>query len=67
MLYLWKFSVPIKKTLQILINFAKFIDSAKFFSSSLSNLVDNLTERIHKITVRIVIVNLNMKRLRIIS
>ena len=67
MLYLWKFSVPIKKKLQILINFAKFIDSAKFFSSSLSNLVDNLTERIHKITVRIVIVNLNMKRLRIIS
>ena len=67
MLYLWKFSVPIKKKLQILINFAKFIDSAKFFSSSLSNLVDNLTERIHKITVRIVIVNLNIKRLRIIS
>ena len=67
MLYLWKFSVPIKKKLQILINFAKFIDSAKFFSSSLSNLVDNLAERIHKIAVRIVIVNLNMKRLRIIS
>ena len=67
MLYLWKFSVPIQNKLQILINFAKFIDSAKFFSSSLSNLVDNLTERIHKITVRIVIVNLNMKRLRIIS
>ena len=27
----------------------KFIDSAKFMASSLSNLVDNLAERIHKI------------------
>ena len=26
----------------------KFIDSARFMSSSLSNLVDNLTEEIHK-------------------
>ena len=27
----------------------KFIDSARFMASSLSNLIDNLTERIHKI------------------
>ena len=26
----------------------KFIDSARFIASSLSNLIDNLTERIHK-------------------
>ena len=26
----------------------KFIDSARFMASSLSNLIDNLTERIHK-------------------
>ena len=27
----------------------KFIDSARFMATSLSNTVDNLTERIHKI------------------
>ena len=30
----------------------KFIDSSKFFASLLSNLVDNLTEGIHKIKSR---------------
>ena len=30
----------------------KFIDSARFMASSLSNLLDNLTEEIHKIKCR---------------
>ena len=29
-------------------NKIKFIDSARFMTSSLSSLIDNLTERIHK-------------------
>ena len=34
----------------------KFIDSARFIASSLSNLVDNLAEGINKISVKIAIV-----------
>ena len=46
------FSVPLKKTIEnkasIEINFKiKFIDSCRFMSSSLSKLVDNLSEGIH--------------------
>ena len=44
----------------------KFIDSARFMASSLSNHVDNLTGRIHKINVKIVIIFLNIKMLRTI-
>ena len=53
------FSVPIKKEItkidrdgnENVVNILqiKFIDSARFMASSLSNLVDSLTERIHKI------------------
>ena len=39
----------------------KFIDCARFMATSLSNLADNLTEGIHKLNVKIVIVFLNMK------
>ena len=35
----------------------KFIDSARFMATSLSSLVDNLTERIHKIKCKDVNVN----------
>ena len=39
----------------------KFIDSVIFMATSLSNLVDNLTEGIHKLNVKIVNTFLNMK------
>ena len=39
----------------------KFIDSARFMVTLLSNLVDNLTEGIQNVNVKIVIVFLNMK------
>ena len=59
----WKvqtFSVPIEKKITKINKYGnesvvtvsykiKFIDSARFMTSSLSNLVDNLTEGIHKI------------------
>ena len=44
----------------------KIIDSERFIATSLSNLVDNLTEEIQKINVKIAIVFLNMKVSRII-
>ena len=44
----------------------KFIDSTRFMATSLSNLVDNLTERLNKIKCKHCIVFLNMKVLRII-
>ena len=44
----------------------KLIDSARFMATSLPNLVDNLTEWIHKLNMKIVIVFLNMKVSRII-
>ena len=54
------FSLPIKKeiieidkdgnkTVKTISYKIKFIDSAKFMASSVSNLIDNLTEGIHKI------------------
>ena len=45
----------------------KSIDSARFMVTSLSNLVDNLTEGIHKIKCEDCILFLNMKVSRIIS
>ena len=39
----------------------KFIDNVIFMVTSLSNLVDNLTEGIHKLNVKIVNTFLNMK------
>ena len=39
----------------------KFINSARFMGSLLSNLVNNLAERFTKLNVKIVIVFLNMK------
>ena len=39
----------------------KFIDSARFMASSLSSLVDNLAETIHKTKCKDVIAFLNMK------
>ena len=39
----------------------KFIDSSRFIASSLSNLVDNLAEEIHKIKCKVVICFLNIK------
>ena len=63
------FSFPIEKEVTksvVTISYeVKYIDSARFMATSLSNLIDNLTERIHKINVKIVIVFLNMKVLRI--
>ena len=47
---IYYFSVPIKKELdngKSITHKIKFIDSFKFMSSSLSNLVDNLSERLH--------------------
>ena len=44
----------------------KFFDSARFMETSISNLVDNLTEGIHKIKCRDCDCFLNMKLLRII-
>ena len=44
----------------------KFIGKARFMESSLSNLVDNLTEGIHKIKWKNAIVFLNIKVLRMI-
>ena len=43
----------------------KFIDSARFMATSLSNLVDNVTEEIAKLNMKIVIVFLSMKESRI--
>ena len=56
------FSVPLKKKIEnkacIEINYKiKFIDSCRFMSSSLSKLVENLSERIHTI-INVLIVNL---------
>ena len=42
----------------------KFIDSARFMASSLSNLVDNLAKGIQKLSVKIVIVFLNTKSVK---
>ena len=39
----------------------KFIDSSRFIASSLSNLVDNLAEGIHKIKCKVAICFLNIK------
>ena len=39
----------------------KFIDSSRFIASSLSNLVDNLAEEIHKIKCKVAICFLNIK------
>ena len=39
----------------------KFIDSARFMASALSNLADNFAEEFIKLHVKIVIVSLNMK------
>ena len=44
----------------------KFIDSTRFMATSLSNLVDNLTEEIHKIKCKDCDCFLNIKMLRII-
>ena len=44
----------------------KFIDSGRFMATSLSNLVDNLTEGNHKFKCKDWIVSLNMKVLRTI-
>ena len=45
----------------------KFIESARFMANSLSNIVDNLVEGIHKIKCKkIVIVFLNIKVSRMI-
>ena len=44
----------------------KFIDSARFMATSLSNLVDNLTEGIHKIKCKHSDFFLNVKVSRII-
>ena len=71
------FSVPIEKEVRkidkdgnesvVTISYKiKFIDSARFMATLLSNLVDNLTKRIHKLNVKNVIVFLNLKVLRII-
>ena len=43
----------------------KFIDSARFMATSLSNLVDNVREEIAKLNMKIVIVFLSMKESRI--
>ena len=71
------FSIPIEKkvtnvdkdgtesVVTILYNI-KFFDNARLIAISLSNLIDNLAEKIHKIKCKIVIVFLNMKVLRII-
>ena len=61
------FSVPIEKKVTnidkdsnksvVAISYKiKFIDSARFIASSLSNLVDNLAEGINKISLKIAIV-----------
>ena len=43
-----------------------FLNSARFMKTSLSNLVNNLVERIHRLKLNVVIVFLNMKESRII-
>ena len=66
------FSVPIKKavtetdkdgnkSVATISNKIKFIDSARFMASSLSNLVDHLAEGIHKIKCKDCDYFLNMK------
>ena len=67
------FSVLIKKEVRKIdkegyktIETIKFIDSARYMATSLWNLVDILTEGIHKIHVKIVIVFLNINVLRVI-
>ena len=39
----------VMKVLSLYLTKTKFIDSARFMATSLSNLVDNLTEGVHKI------------------
>ena len=43
----------------------QFIDSARFMTSSLSNVVDNLAERIHKIKCKYRHDNKNVKRVEL--
>ena len=44
----------------------KFTNTARIMASSLSNLVDNLMERIHKIKCKIVVIFLNINISRVI-
>ena len=71
------FSVPIEKEVTeidkdgnesvVTISYKiKFIESARFMASTLSDLLDNLAEGIYKLNVKIVIVFLNLKASRII-
>ena len=55
------------KLLKLCISYKiKFVDSARFKESSLSNLVDNLTKEFIKLHLKIVVVFLNMKMSRMI-
>ena len=58
---LQNFSAPIEKSLVTIPYNIEILDSARFMGTSFSNLVDNLTEGIHKkLNVGIAIVLLNM-------
>ena len=46
---IWKIDKDGNKTVETVSYKIKFIDSASFMESSISNLANNLTERIHKI------------------